>query len=143
MPRLVGKHIENMSLEQPFDRVHARLLRIGVVYTLNYRRVPINKKRYVIPAHVKRHSSIRSRAAKRGLEFDLTPDLIRELIESPCYYCLDDTMPSQVDRKDSRGGYTRRNVVPACRRCNTIKNDTVSFEEMIFIACFLEWRKDA
>ena len=42
---------------------------------------------------------------------------------------------------DSKKGYTKDNVVSACRRCNTIKNDVVTYAEMIEIVKVLKWQK--
>ena len=57
----------------------------------------------------------------------------------PCVYCGNHEKLSELDRKDSFAGYTSDNVVPACRRCNTIKNNVVSYKEMMFIANYLGW----
>lgn len=36
----------------------------------------------------------------------------------------------EVDRKDSKIGYTIDNITWACHRCNTIKNNLLTYEEM-------------
>jgi len=88
---------------------------------------------------ISRWMGIVSRSKRRGYEYDVTAEDIRELVNSPCVYCLS-TERIEVDRKDNRLGYLKSNVAPACHRCNTIKNNVVSYEEMMFIADFLGWR---
>lgn len=87
-----------------------------------------------------RHNSARQRAKRKGLPFDMTIEFVKHTIESPCVYCLKPG-PSELDRKDNLQGYTQKNVAPACRRCNTIKNNVATYEEMMFIAEHLGWRK--
>ena len=85
-----------------------------------------------------RHQSVIARAKKKNLECSVTVDDIRELIKSNCVYC-GATERIEIDRKDSSLGYTVDNTCSACRRCNTIKNDVVSYREMIEIAKMLRW----
>ena len=61
----------------------------------------------------------KSRAAKKGMAFDLREKDCVDL--APCAYCGGKS--TGFDRVDSECGYTRRNTVPACGRCNTMKND--------------------
>jgi len=79
------------------------------------------------------------RAKKKSLKCDLELADVKYIIESPCVYC-NSTERIEVDRMDSEQGYTRLNTVPACRRCNTIKNNVVSYEEMMTIVDILGWR---
>lgn len=81
----------------------------------------------------------KSRAHKRNLSFDMTIEFIRELIKQPCHYCSR-TMPIEMDRKDNEVGYIITNVVPACRRCNMVKNHYLTYDEMITVAQALGWR---
>lgn len=98
------------------------------------------KKLHVIDPIKSRLQSIKYRAMKKGLTIDLTLEYLADLLELPCVYCGSfDRI--QVDRKNPTEGYTRANVAPACRRCNTIKNNVVSYDEMVFIAKYLGWRK--
>lgn len=87
-----------------------------------------------------RYYSIKKRSKKKGLEIDITENDIEKLIDSPCVYC-GDTKRIEIDRMDSKKGYTKDNVVSACRRCNTIKNDVVTYAEMIEIVKVLKWQK--
>ena len=79
---------------------------------------------------------IRRRAKKRGLEWSLSKEEVRKLMENNCSYC--GTPPSNyakrfkgngnftysgLDRVDNRKGYTCDNVVPCCKQCNTSKGN--------------------
>ena len=57
------------------------------------------------------------------------------LVSQPCHYCSGPLSPSGVglDRKDNSIGYTMANVVPCCRQCNIIKNDFLSYSEMLLL----------
>jgi hypothetical protein len=87
-----------------------------------------------------RFSSVRYRANKRGLDFDLTPEFIEKILNEPCIYCLCYDVP-QLDRRDNLKGYTMNNVVPACKRCNTVKSMYLSYDEMMIVAEALGWRE--
>ena len=99
------------------------------------------KLRLVIPQspeHV-RFISCQSRAAKRGFAFNLTEDYIAFLLTQPCHYCgLLNAI--ELDRSNNENGYTVENVVPACRRCNMVKNHHLTYEQMIIVAKALGWR---
>jgi hypothetical protein len=73
----------------------------------------------------------KTRAKKRGLDFELTKEEFSILTQQDCFY--DGTSPSQIkrsiykggnyiynglDRVDSSKGYTLDNVVPCCKKCN-------------------------
>lgn len=96
-------------------------------------------RRYIAPS-MSRWISIVSRAKRKGYEYDVTHEDIIKIIDSPCIYCGSKER-IEVDRKDSTLGYTKDNCTPACHRCNTIKNNVVSYAEMMFIAEHLGWRK--
>lgn len=98
----------------------------------------VTRKKPVRPEY-SRLMSVKSRAAKKGIEVDITEDFVKYVIEPPCVYCGANNKLSELDRKDSTEGYTPNNIVPACRRCNTIKNNVVTYEEMRFIANYLGW----
>jgi hypothetical protein len=74
-------------------------------------------------------------AVHKGREWALTKSEFRSLTASPCHYC--GVPPRQsyhgieafgpyiyngLDRLDSSGGYTAKNVVPCCWTCNMAKN---------------------
>lgn len=84
--------------------------------------------------------NLKKQAKKRGIEFNLTDEKIREITSQCCFYC--DVPPMQkmrscqggvflyngMDRVDSKGGYTPDNIVPCCGRCNSMKR-TLSIKE--------------
>lgn len=80
-----------------------------------------------------RHAGIVSRCKKRGLPLDLDLQDIIEIIDNPCHYCGVVTDAIQIDRKDPVKGYVKTNVVPACRNCNTVKNNILSHAEMLLL----------
>jgi hypothetical protein len=54
-----------------------------------------------------------------------------------CIYChlnVRNKRSLQVDRKDNRIGYSEENIVLACFRCNRVKSDVFTFEQMLEIA---------
>lgn len=88
---------------------------------------------------LERWRSIVSRSKKKNIICDITEQDIIELLQSKCVYC-GSTTRIEVDRKDSTKGYIKTNIAPACRRCNTIKNNVVTYEEMMTIVDILGWR---
>jgi hypothetical protein len=96
-------------------------------------------KRVVIKSQAKqRLDSILGRGKKKNIPVTVILEDIEAILREPCVYC-GSIERIEVDRKDSSGGYTRDNIAPACRRCNTIKNNVVSYEEMLIIAKTLGW----
>ena len=84
-----------------------------------------------------------SSANKRGLDFELSKDLLLSLTKEDCYYCGE--KPSNifahkrnngtyvyngVDRLDNTKGYVEGNVVACCKECNFAKQ-TSSVEEFL------------
>ena len=103
---------------------------------------PTLKKKYIAkekPHGWTRWYSIVSRSKKKQLECDLTLEDVRLIMSMSCVYC-NSTDRIEIDRKDSEQGYIKSNVAPACHRCNTIKNNVVGYDEMMFIAGYLGWR---
>lgn len=92
----------------------------------------------------------------RGYSFKLSMEEFVALIYLNCFYC--DAKPynkmtntgssgkkikfilyySGLDRKDNKKGYTLDNVVPCCKRCNRIKSDLFTYEEMLKLSEFLK-----
>ena len=77
--------------------------------------------------------------------FNLSRKRFTELIQMPCCYCggpprncvrfyLFTFLYQGIDRKNNAEGYTKGNTVPCCHRCNAIKGNKLSHEEMIFVA---------
>lgn len=77
-------------------------------------------------------STLRWRAQRHQVPFNLTLDQFREIIARPCAYG-GGTRPALnvgVDRKDPGGPYMVENLVACCGRHNTIKSDLFTFESM-------------
>jgi hypothetical protein len=71
----------------------------------------------------------KTRAAKKELPFELTFEQFLSLLDQNCHYCH--AAPrGGIDRKDSALGYTVKNSLPCCKRCNLAKND-MSYEEFL------------
>ena len=97
------------------------------------------------------------RAARRKkLEFLLNRDQFVSILKLNCHYC--GKSPSNlikraarkfspelqfkyngIDRVDNARGYKIDNVVPCCRECNTIKHDSLTYDEMKAVAQFLKF----
>lgn len=78
------------------------------------------------------YSEYKRKAAKRGYDFTLTPEMFYSLLDKECVYC--GTPPAGivrrngrelvyngVDRLNNSRGYVSDNVVPCCRICNVAK----------------------
>lgn len=96
----------------------------------------------------------KARSKKKNLSFEITFAKFLELSKEQCYYCgsppnkikcdwvgnvlsnnrrqVFDVFANGVDRKDNTKGYTVSNSVPACRRCNQMKND-MSIDEFFLM----------
>lgn len=74
-------------------------------------------------------------AEKRQLTFNLSKSEFIEIVNNPCFYCgiensqyiSQETTKEKhyfngIDRIDNRVGYEYNNVVPCCKKCNTVKN---------------------
>lgn len=99
------------------------------------------------PCHVKRYrdylrtpkhrfSSGKSRAKRTGVPWTLTPEQYWPMLDLPCHYCggpLGETAVG-LDQKVAGNGYTPDNVVSCCGRCNWVKGDVFTYEEMMRLA---------
>lgn len=96
-----------------------------------------NKQSHVniIYAHYRRS------ARDRNIEFTLSKEQIRELIEQDCHYCgqkpivryTSESCAGQyewngIDRVDNSKGYIEGNCVPCCKTCNFAKRDLTLIE---------------
>lgn len=81
---------------------------------------------------------------KRGLvETRLSIEwFIKNVFEKVCAYCSTDQKLG-ADRKDNSKGHTLDNIVPACYRCNTMRQDHFTHEEMLKIGAFVREHIDA
>lgn len=92
-----------------------------------------------------RYAKLKFEAKRRGLSVEITVEEYAVIIASRiCTYC-EGAFPilgHGVDRKDSALGYTKENCVPCCGACNRIKNELLTYEEMLAVAKLLkEMRK--
>lgn len=93
---------------------------------------PIQAKiRRLRPAN--RFANSRCAAVSKGREWAIPFELYSSLIVMPCHYCLGplDETGIGLDRVDTDGGYTPNNVVPCCGRCNSVKLDHFTYDEMM------------
>jgi len=77
---------------------------------------------------VNRWRDYRHEAKRRGLVFELSRELFRRLIRTPCHYC--GRAGGGVDRVDSSLGYVFTNVVPCCTTCNLGKREQ-SYDDFV------------
>ncbi len=84
-----------------------------------------------------RFSEYRSNARRRKIDFQLTPDEFKHIVEKPCHYCGGNSIERNpnsrgngIDRKDSYRGYIYENCLPCCASCNFFKN-TMEYTEFI------------
>ena len=68
-----------------------------------------------------RYRDIKHSANQRGHEFTLTKEEFIWLMKWSCFWCGD--KPTGIDRLENTEGYTMKNSVPSCKRCNVAKND--------------------
>lgn len=82
----------------------------------------------------------RVRSKKRELAYCSLEDF-REFYDNREHICEYCGMPEnickakygrriEIDRKDSKKGYIIENLALACYKCNTVKNDILTYEEM-------------
>ena len=118
------------------------------LYSRKYYSKHCEEKKRTVHAYDKtdiaRYGRLKSNAKKRGTEFTL--DKLDFIIwfqgkDKVCYYCgiglnTNGNRETQisVDRKDNSIGYTLDNIELCCQRCNTIKGNVFTAEEMIEIA---------
>jgi len=83
-------------------------------------------------------SAYRCKDNKRGFNCNLTKEwFIDNIILKPCSYCGDIDNVG-CDRVDNSKGHTMDNVVPCCYRCNVIRSNFFSVDEMKEIGMFVK-----
>jgi len=82
-----------------------------------------------------RKDRIRRERTHNGWDWALTREEHRAFTDSPCFYCRGPLNPTgtALDRIDSAVGYLLHNVVPCCRRCNRMKSDLLTSDEMLLL----------
>jgi hypothetical protein len=103
--------------------------------TLIYRKRPEVKSRYSEMNRTTRARFNRgkSMSGRHGVEWTVTREEYAAMIESGCYYCEADLSSETgrgLDRIDTHKGYTPDNVVPCCARCNVIRGQRFTPEEL-------------
>lgn len=80
-----------------------------------------------------RYSRARYEAKRRRVKWKLTKEEYLKIIDNDCYYCGGKLPDAGIglDRKNNNKsiGYTKKNVIPCCTRCNQMRNNWVSVEE--------------
>lgn len=66
---------------------------------------------------------------KHGMETATIEELVTALKGQKCTYC-DSYKMVGADRIDNNKGHAIENIVPCCYRCNIVRGDSFSFEEM-------------
>lgn len=68
--------------------------------------------------------SLKYEANTKNIEWKLTDDDAKKLINEKCHYCNSTNKYSSnsIDRKNSSEGYTSDNCIPCCSMCNAMKN---------------------
>jgi hypothetical protein len=85
------------------------------------------------PYHINaKYRSLKQNALNRGFEVKITFEQYKSIVkDKKCSYCNDELITgSSLDRLDSNKGYTINNVTPCCNRCNMVKSNLLSYEEM-------------
>jgi len=70
----------------------------------------------------------RKSAEKRNINFELSKEKTKELLDNECFYCKDialDGYHNGIDRKNNDDGYNLDNCVTCCKICNYAKGDLV------------------
>jgi len=81
----------------------------------------------------------KSCAKRKQLNWNIFKEDYIKLISQVCYYCdgeLNKT-GSGLDRVNNSKGYELNNVVPCCKRCNMIKSDYLTYNQMLELKPFL------
>ena len=99
----------------------------------------------------KRNSSLKRRytdlkdAARKSGGTNITREQHAALLAQSCHYCTFPLNPtsSGLDQKIPGGGYSLDNVVPCCLMCNKIKNNHLSYEEMLLFGPLVRQVKQA
>ena len=83
----------------------------------------------------KRYSKLRARARLKKRKFLLSPEEFQSLRrKNKCVYCrVGEGVIFSIDRKDNSIGYIGSNCVLACLRCNKMKSDLLTYDEMLIL----------
>lgn len=97
------------------------------------------------------YSSYKRRCRLRNTYFELTVEQFHTISQKPCSYCgckpanggkKQPYIYNGIDRKNNERGYTLSNSIPCCAKCNAIKSNLLSFNEMrVAMAAILKLKK--
>jgi hypothetical protein len=97
-------------------------------YANNKETLKATKRKYRLSDKGRFKTYLKS-ASVRGYIFELSFDEFVNIIKQECHYC--GQIPANgVDRKDNTFGYTIKNSLPCCCKCNLMKRDT-QYDEFI------------
>lgn len=85
-------------------------------------------------------SNYKKSANKRNIEFRITEDDFKLIVDNRCYLCgipSSEENKNGIDRFKNNIGYTLENSKPCCGHCNLLKKD-LTFEKIIEIARTIE-----
>lgn len=75
---------------------------------------------------------------RKGFHFDLSPSWIKDnILNKNCVYCGTDNNIG-CDRIDNTMGHTINNVVPCCKKCNSIRNSFFTVEQTKLIIAYIK-----
>lgn len=80
------------------------------------------------------YSRLKRQARSAKVACDISMEDLVELRKIGCVYECGNSLSSaspSLDRINPKAGYTKDNVVPCCIKCNMIKGDWWTFEEML------------
>lgn len=81
-----------------------------------------------------RFCEYRSNAKKRNIDFLLSAEQFKKIVNKPCHYCGGNSQDrgNGIDRKDSSKGYTVDNCVPCCSTCNMPYKDFILYIRKLY-----------
>lgn len=68
-----------------------------------------------------RFADYRKSARVRKIQFTLLIEDLGNMVGKECYYCGEPFDIIRIDRLDSNGSYSKENIVPCCKICNSMK----------------------
>lgn len=146
-----GFHSRCKSCRLIWRRKHKKELKIKAKIYYNTHQEKI-KNSYYSPSGV--YTALKSRAKQRTIPFNLNKEEFIKWYKKQtqiCTYCgrtIEEINKTQfgrsnkltIDRKDNNKGYELNNIVLACMRCNYIKSDYFTEQEMIQIGKIIKNR---
>lgn len=124
---------ENKKLKKEYYQANKSK---AAAYGLEYRRTPIG-----------RYKKLKSAAARRDIDFNISFEEYLSEISKPCFYCKGFFGTCEagggLDRIDNTKGYITDNILSCCKVCNRLKNEDFSSEEtMAAIRAIIKLRKN-